>query len=539
MKGFIASQKWRGDFGEDSGTSPDYDQPMRIPCSLFATAILSLSFHAVLAETSQSDLDSVAKQAIAQSHVVGASVLVAKGDHILLLKGYGLSDIGLEAVSKPDSVYHIVGPMLPFVGIAVMQLVEHGKLSLEDDIAKYLPEFSTQGHHVTIRELLSNTSGIVDYHYLGDPLESTYRQPKAMDEVIALFANGQWVHEPGTQWDWSVSNFQLLTEILERVTGQPFAEYMQKNLFAPAGATATTPCDNSSVIHGLSHAYQSVGDHYEAATEDSSAVSYDLRFCSTVSDLYHLWRGVQLGKLLKPETLRLMTAVEGPGIKMTASDPKTHYGMAFILGHEGDHRDVGQNGSLLGYSGSMYHFSADDLTVIVLTNTSDQNAKFIGSALAREVLALPPNPAPPAEAPQPTLTDEPISAAERKKYTGTYVLKVVAGAYHDSFEQYRRTYRVFDENGRLMIEALGETPERLLKQNSGSFAVRSWPQGPVTFVMHGQSPLTLHLSTTELTLAGERVGPADPQTFHSYGLLHRRPQQSQRRQRPTALPGLL
>jgi D-alanyl-D-alanine carboxypeptidase len=477
-----------------------------------------LSFHAVsVAETLTSDLDSVAGQAVAQSHVVGASVLVAKGDHILLLKAYGVSDLGLEAPSKPDSVYHIVGPMLPITGVAVMQQVERGKLRLDDDIAKYLPEFPTQGHHVTIRQLLSHTSGVPDYHYLGDPLESTYRQPKAMDEVVALFANVPWIHEPGTVWDWSVSNFQLLTAIIERVTGQSFPEYMEQNIFAPSGANATSSCNNTSVIHGLAHAYQRVGDHYEAATEDSGAVSYDIRFCSTVSDLFHIWRAVQTGKLLKPETLKQMTTAEGPGIKMTAKDPKTHYGMAFILGHEDDHRDIGQNGSLLGYSGSMYHFPADDLTVIVLTNTSDQNAKFIGSALARKVLALAPNPAPPAEAQQPTVADEPVSAEELKTLAGTYVLKVAEGAYHDSFAKFRRTYRVFDENGRLMIEALGETPVRLLKQNNGTFAVRTWPPGPVTFVMHGQEALTLRLSTTELTLAGERVGPADPQTFHSHG----------------------
>ena len=499
----------------------DYNQSMSIPRSLFATAILSLSVHAVsLADTLQSDLDSIARQAVAQSHVVGASVLVAKGDQILLLKGYGVSDIGLEAPSRADSVYHIVGPMLPFTGVAAMQLVERGEISLDDDIAKYLPEFPTQGHHVTIRELLSHTSGIVDYHYRGDPLESTYREPKAMDEVVALFANGQWVHEPGTQWDWSISNFQLVNEIIERVTGQSFAEYMQQNLFGPAGATATTPCDNSSVIHGLSHSYQRVGDQFKAATEDSSAVDYNNRFCSTVSDLFHIWRGVQQGKLLKPETFKLMTTAAGLGIKMTARDPDQHYGMAFTLGHEDGHRDVGQNGSLLGYSGSMYHFPADDLTVIVLTNTAEQNAKYIGSALARKVLALAPNPAPTPvpQAQQPMLTDEPVSAGERSKYAGTYVLKVVAGGYHDSFSQYRRTYRVFDENGRLMIEALGETPERLLKQHDGSFAIRSQPQGPVTFVMHGQDALTLRLSNSELTLAGERVGAADPQTFHRTGI---------------------
>ncbi|MGD0445583.1 MAG: serine hydrolase domain-containing protein [Edaphobacter sp.] len=489
---------------------------MRNPCPLFAAATLLLNFSAASqAQTSPSDLDSIARQAVAQSHVVGASALVARGDQILLLKGYGVSDIGLEAPSQPDSVYHIVGPMLPFTGVAIMQLVERGKLSLDDDIAKYLPEFPTQGHRVTVRQLISNTSGIADYHYRGDPLESTYSQPKAMDEVIALFANGQWVHEPGTKWDWSVSNFQLLTAILERVTGQSYYDYMQQNLFVPAGATATTYCDNSTVIHGLSHSYQSVGDHYEAATEDSSAVSYDLRFCSTVSDLFHIWRAIQQGKLLKPETLKLMTTAVGPGINMTAADPEQHYGMAFLLGHEDNHRDIGQNGSLLGYSGSMYQFPADDLTVIVLTNTSGQNAKAIGSALARSFLGLPQNPAPPTRAPRPVLTDEPTSAQERTALTGTFVLKVTEGGYHDSFEQYRRTYRIFDENGRLMIEALGEIPERLLKQKNGNFAIRSSPQAPVTFVLHGQQALTLHLTKSGLTLAGERIGPADPQTFHA------------------------
>ena len=490
---------------------------MRTSCGSLASVALLLT-HAVasVAQSTPPDLDSIAKQAVSQSRVVGASVLVARGDQVLLLKGYGVADVGLEAPSQPDSVYHIVGPMLPLTGVAVMQQVERGKLGLDDDIAKYLPEFPLQGHHVTIRQLLSNTSGIGDYHYLGDPLESTYRQPKAMDEVVALFSNSQWVHEPGTRWDWSVSNFQLLTEILERVTGQSYYDYMQQNLFAPAGATATTYCDNSTVVHALSHSYQNVGEHYEAATEDSGAVSYDLRFCSTVSDLFHIWHAVRQGKLLKPETLKLMTTAEGPGLEMTAADPKQHYGMALILGHEDDHRDIGQNGSLLGYSGSLYEFPADDLTVIVLTNTSGQNAKSIGSALARNILNLPPNPPPPARAPLPTLTDEPTTAQERTALTGTFVLKVVEGGYHDSFSQYRRTYRVFDENGRLMIEARGEVPERLLKQKDGGFAIRSWPQVPVVFTLKDPQTLTLHLTKTGLSLAGERVGPADPQTFHSY-----------------------
>jgi len=115
------------------------------------------------------DLDAIVQQVMAQEHVAGASVLVARGDHILLHRGYGFADLGLEAPAKKRPSTMWLAPMLPFTGVAVMQQVERGRLSLDDDISKFIPEFPLQGHHVTIRQLLNHTSGIVDYHYLGDP----------------------------------------------------------------------------------------------------------------------------------------------------------------------------------------------------------------------------------------------------------------------------------------------------------------------------------------------------------------------------------
>src|SRR5215475_3743094 len=213
---------------------------MRTP-SLLSLALLL--FSAAKAQTnSAADLDAIVQRVIARERVVGASVLVARGDRILLHKGYGFADLGLEVPVKDETVYHIVGPMLLFTGIAVMQQVERGKLSLDDDISKFIPEFPLQGHHVTIRQLLNHTSGIVDYHYLGDPIEATSRQPKALDEVMALYAGKKWVNEPGAKWDWSISGFQLLVSIVERVSAQSFADYAKANLFDPAGVTHTSYC---------------------------------------------------------------------------------------------------------------------------------------------------------------------------------------------------------------------------------------------------------------------------------------------------------
>jgi CubicO group peptidase (beta-lactamase class C family) len=467
------------------------------------------------ADLKTADLDAIVQRVIAQEHVVGASVLVARGDRILLHKGYGFADLALEAPAKDETVYHIVGPMLPFTGIAVMQQVERGKLSLDDDISKFIPEFPLQGHHVTVRQLLNHTSGIVDYHYLGDPIEATSRQPKALDEVMALYAGKNWVNDPGKKWDWSISGFNLLVTIVERVTGQSFPDYVQQNIFKPAGVKSTSYCDDFTLTRGLAHAYRKIGPSYVEAHENGMAYNSDLRFCSTVGDLLQLWRAIAQKSLVRPETFRQMTTAEGAAAHMSAQDPKAQYGFAMILNHEDDHRRIGQHGSLMGYSGSLYDFPEDSLTIIVLTNTEDQNAYAITRALGRAILGLPSLPAPKPAA-EPTLADTPISDVERKQFAGTFVLKLdqVGANLHDSFAQYRRTYRVFDENGRLMIQPLGEAPERLLKQDDGSFAMRSAPQTHISFAMQDMHTSILKLDSPGFPLAGARVGDGDPATFH-------------------------
>jgi D-alanyl-D-alanine carboxypeptidase len=464
---------------------------------------------------SSADLDAIVQRVMAQEHVAGASVLVARGDHILLHKGYGFADLGLDAPAKDETVYHVVGPMLPFTGVAVMQLVERGKLSLDDEISKFIPEFPLQGHHVTIRQLLNHTSGIVDYHYLGDPIEATSRQPKALDEVMALYAGKNWVNDPGKKWDWSISGFQLLVTIVERVTGQSFPDYVRQNIFQPAGVKSTTYCDDFVLVHGLSHAYRRFDGSYIPANEDGMAYNSDLRFCSTVGDLLQLWRSVKDKHLVRPETFQLMSTAEGAAAQMSAQDPQAQYGFAMILNHEDDHRRIGQHGSLLGYSGSLYDFPADQLTIVVLTNTEGQNAYAITRALARAILGLPELPAP-TSVTEPKFADEPVSDTERRQLAGTFVLKLdrVSADLHDSFAQYRRTYRVFDENGRLMIQPLGQGPERLLKQEDGSFALRSSPESHVSFVMQNERAAAMKMDSPRFPLAGNRVGAADPATFH-------------------------
>ncbi|HEX8943823.1 MAG TPA: serine hydrolase domain-containing protein [Gemmatimonadaceae bacterium] len=487
-----------------------------VGCAVLAALAPFIAPASAAGQPSTADLDAIARRVMAQEHVVGASVLVAQGDRILLHKGYGFADLGLEAPAKDETVYHIVGPMMPFTGVAVLQLVERGKISLADDISKYVPEFPMQGHRVTVRQLLDHTTGIVDYHYLGDAIDGTSRQPKALDEIMALYAGRPWVNEPGTKWDWSISGFELLVTIVERVSGQSFADYVQQNILTPAKVKSTTYCDDFTLVHGLSHGYRRMGTSFVPANENDMAFNYDLRYCSTVGDLFQAWKAVRDGKLLKPETLRLMSTAEGPAAHMNASDPMAQYGLALTLNHEDNHRSRGQHGSLLGYAGSMYEFPDDGgLMVIVLTNTESQNAYAIGRALARAVLGLPPLPTPRAPAPARSLADVALSPSERAQVSGTYLVKFdkLPPELHGSFTQYRRTYRVFDENGRLMIEPLGQGAERLLKQPDGSFAMRSSPGMRIAFAMQNDraTGITMDSEGGGRPLAGDRVGGPEPQ----------------------------
>lgn len=489
-------------------------------CIAFCFSGVAFGQTAAPVRKSSAELDALAKRLIAEQHVVGASVLVSQNGKILLHAGYGFADLGLEAPAKDETVYHIVGPMLPFTGIAVMQLVERRKLSLDDDLSKYIPEFPMQGHRVSIRQLLNHTSGIVDYHYLGDPIEATSRDPKALDEVMALYAGKDWVNEPGKKWDWSISGFSLLVTVVERVTGESFPDYVQQNILAPAGVKSTTYCDDFSVVRGLSHAYRRFGAGYEPALEDDMAYNSDLRFCSTVGDLLQLWRAISEKKLVSAETFKQMSTPEGVAMQMSPTDVNAHYGFALLLNQEEDHKRIGQHGSLMGYSGSLYDFPADGLTIVVLTNTEGQNAYAITRALARAVLGLPDLPAAGGggNSAEIVLADKAMTSADRAQISGTYILKLerLTPQLHDSFAQYRRTYRVFDENGRLMIEALGGVPERLFKAEDGSFAMRSSVRAHITFLIKDGRATSMKMdgSGYGAPLSGMRVGDGDPKTFH-------------------------
>ena len=197
--------------------------------------------------------------------------------------------------------------MLPFTGVAVMQLVERGKLKLDDDISKYVPEFPMQGRHVTVRQLLDHTSGIVDYHYLGDPDrgdEPPAEGARRSDGALRRQDVGERTRHQMGLVDLRLSAARhdhraRVGAVVRRVRHRRICSSR------PASSTRRTATTTRS-CSGLSHAYRRFENGFVPANENDMAYNADLRICSTVGDFYKLWSALADQKLIRAETFTMM-----------------------------------------------------------------------------------------------------------------------------------------------------------------------------------------------------------------------------------------
>ncbi|MBA3673880.1 MAG: beta-lactamase family protein [Chitinophagaceae bacterium] len=456
----------------------------------------------------ETELDKIVKEAFAQQKVAGASVLIAQNGKIILNKGYGFAHLGFGIPATPQTKYFIVGGNTTVLGAAMMQLVEKGALSPDDEITKYLPGFNVQGHKITIRHLLTSTSGLPDYHYLGDPLTGQAYQPKAIDEVVDLFENKLFTMKPGTKFDWSISNFALLVSILQKVTNQRYEDYLKTNIITPLGLQETEYLTQKKLIPHFAQGYQFSDGSFYPATE--SLLKYDLstRLVSTTGDMYKLWEGLKQGKVISRKSFMQMTSREE-----AAKNNSGNFGYMIFIPKLENYNAMSFGGNLDGYSSALY-VPDKEITIIIFTNSSETNAGFICRQIARKMLGLPPPPI--TEVPKKIITDLPLTKQEQLNMAGTYIVKRtnIDSSSPLTFNMWKRTIRVFTELEQLMMQRFGELPEPLLKQADGAFAIRSSPQLIISFKNENNNAVLSITSPGSYIESGARIGNADVKTFH-------------------------
>src|SRR5438309_2996030 len=199
-------------------------------------------------------IDAIVEAPVKAGRVAGASVAVVKGNETIVTKGYGFADLELDVPTPPQATYEIGSITKQFTAAAILLLAEQGKLSLADEMTKFLPDYPTRGNHVTIRHLLNHTSGIKGYTELREFRDfQMLKNPR--EELVKLFSGKPSDFIPGDEQIYNNSAFFLLGLIIERVSGKPYSEFIQEHLFDRAGMGDSYYCTERAIHKNHAHGY--------------------------------------------------------------------------------------------------------------------------------------------------------------------------------------------------------------------------------------------------------------------------------------------
>jgi CubicO group peptidase (beta-lactamase class C family) len=354
-------------------------------------------------------VDAIAKQLLSR-HTAGVSIAVARDGRLILARGYGMANIEHSVAVTPETVFHIASISKNILAAVILQLVDEGKLRQDDDVTKYVPEAPTQGHHVTVGQLLNHTSGIYSFTSLPNAANNE-RLELTHEQVLALIKDKPFEFDPGTRWRYDNSAFYLAGMVVERVTKQEYGAYVREHVFKPLGMDTTFLCYARMVVPHLASGYE-VDD---GALVNAAFVSWKLPFaggavCATATDLVKWQAALDSGRVLTPSSLALMRT------PTTLSDGTTiDYGLGTRLGSLDGHRVLGHYGGegRGGFRPLLESFPDDHLTIVILVNMGDAASPSpvaVAPEIARAALGLKKN----------ALLDLPVPDAELATLSGKY-----------------------------------------------------------------------------------------------------------------------
>lgn len=226
---------------------------------LFITALITISSSAQqLSKQDEQFADSVMNENY-PADKPGAVLLIAKNGKPVFRKAYGLASIELKVPNKPEYIFAIGSMSKQFTAVCILKLAQEGKLNLQDDITKYLPQYNAHGRHITIENLLTHTSGIINFTSVKGVVAKSMLD-QSHEELLNDFMNDSLLFEPGTDWSYSNSNYIVAGLIVEKVSGISLSEYLQQNIFNPLGMSHTYTGTHDSVIVNAVNGYESAGN---------------------------------------------------------------------------------------------------------------------------------------------------------------------------------------------------------------------------------------------------------------------------------------
>ncbi|KQZ45020.1 hypothetical protein ASD58_01850 [Duganella sp. Root1480D1] len=293
----------------------------------------------------------------------GATVIVTRDGKPVFRKAYGLANVAENTPMQPDMQLRIGSITKQFTAVSILMLAEQGKLSVKDDVRKYLPELPDKGARITIEHLLQHTSGIPNYTALKG-FRTLPDEGVTLKQVFDVFASEPLDFAPGERYSYSNSGYFLLGLIVEKLSGMTYHDFVAKNIFEPLGMqdTAQEGFERSARRHIKGHRLS--GKEIVPVKDIDVTLAYSAgALVTTVDDMARWDAAVSSGKLLKPASwLQAFTACSLP------QDAPCNYGYGWNIGTLAGHRMFHHGGSIPGFTAQALRLPDDKVFVAVLTN---------------------------------------------------------------------------------------------------------------------------------------------------------------------------
>ncbi len=325
--------------------------------------------------------DDFIRQEMAARRIPGVALTVIQNGEAVKTAAYGFANLEWNVPVATNTVFEIGSLTKQLTAAGILLLAQDGKLSVEDSLAKYLPEVPAAWTNVTLRHLLAHTSGLKSYTGL-DGFELTRHLTR--QQFIQQLAAQPMEFQPGEKFKYCNSGYNLLGYVIEAVSGQSYQDFLRERILQALGMNATTDRNPKQVIPHRASGYEQTTNHIHINRDDDLTDVFSAgAMVSTVGDLAKWNAMLDSDTLLTGDSKRLMWT---PG-KLNDGSLLT-YGFGWRMGSLEGHRNIGHSGSTSGFSASLQRYPDDRLAVIVLTNTDEAIATKLAEKLATFYFAV-------------------------------------------------------------------------------------------------------------------------------------------------------
>jgi CubicO group peptidase (beta-lactamase class C family) len=323
-------------------------------------------------------INKLVEEQVKATHVPGYALTVVLKGQTLLQKGYGLADIENGVPVTPRTVFGLASVTKTFTGLALLLLVEEGKVKLDDTLGKYLPQLVPKWRNLTIAQLANMTAGIPK----GTTPEIVWpEEMKLLEQEPLLFP-------PGTDASYSNPSYRTIGTLIEKVTGQTYMEFLQKRVLKPFGMTHTRPTDYPfNPPMAVPYDLKADGQQVRLKQYKNPAINFAAGMLASNSlDMERYARGLLAQRLLRPggyQSLWFQRAI-------LPSGKSVNWAFGWGNNFNENHQRIGMNGGLPGVASSILIFPEDELIVIGLANARGPGIHNIAQLVAAEVLGIKP-----------------------------------------------------------------------------------------------------------------------------------------------------